>query len=55
MPVKLDSMFLKVFNKSMEVARITDGKFDITASPFINAWGFGFKDMDNVTKEKLIA
>lgn len=52
-PVKLDSMFLKVFNKSMEVARITDGKFDITASPFINAWGFGFKDMDNVTKEKI--
>lgn len=52
-PVKLDSMFLKVFNKSMEVARITDGKFDITASPFINAWGFGFKDMDNVTQEKI--
>lgn len=52
-PVKLDSMFLKVFNKSMEVARITDGKFDITASPFINAWGFGFKDMDNVTPEKI--
>ena len=52
-PVKLDSMFLKVFNKSIEVARITDGKFDITASPFINAWGFGFKDMDNVTKEKI--
>ena len=52
-PVKLDSMFLKVFNKSIEVARITDGKFDITASPFINAWGFGFKDMDNVTQEKI--
>lgn len=52
-PVKLDSMFLKVFNKSMEVARKTDGKFDITASPFINAWGFGFKNMDNVTQEKI--
>jgi len=52
-PVALDSMFIKVFEKSMEVSRKTDGKFDITASPFINAWGFGFKDMDNVTPEKI--
>lgn len=48
-PVTLDSLFVKVFNKSMEVSRMTHGKFDITASPFINAWGFGFKHMDNVT------
>lgn len=52
-PVTLDSMFIKVFDKSMEVSRKTEGKFDITASPFINAWGFGFKDMDNVTPEKI--
>ena len=52
-PVTPDSMFITVFEKSMEVARKTDGKFDITASPFINAWGFGFKDMDNVTPEKI--
>ena len=53
MPVELDSLFIEVFNKSMEVSRKTDGKFDITASPFINAWGFGFKKMDNVTPEKI--
>ena len=52
-PVTLDSLFIKVFEKSMEVSRKTNGKFDITASPFINAWGFGFKDMDNVTQEKI--
>ena len=52
-PVTLDSMFIKVFNKSMEISRKTDGKFDITASPFINAWGFGFNEMDNVTQEKI--
>lgn len=52
-PVALDSLFIEVFEKSMEVSRKTDGKFDITASPFINAWGFGFKDMDNVTPEKI--
>lgn len=52
-PVTLDSLFIEVFEKSMEVSRKTNGKFDITASPFINAWGFGFKDMDNVTPAKI--
>ena len=52
-PTELDSLFTEVFNKSMEVSRKTNGKFDVTASPFINAWGFGFKDMDNVTPEKI--
>lgn len=51
--VELDSLFIKVFEKSMEVSRNTNGKFDITASPFINAWGFGFEDMDNVTQETI--
>lgn len=49
MPVKPDSLFLDVFNKAMEVSRMTEGKFDITASPLIDAWGFGFKNMDDVT------
>ena len=52
-PTELDPLFTEVFNKSMEVSRKTDGKFDVTASPFINAWGFGFKDMDNVTPQKI--
>ena len=52
-PVTLDSLFINVFEKSLEVSQKTNGKFDITASPFINAWGFGFKDMDNVTQEKI--
>lgn len=52
-PVKPDSMFMEVFNKAMEVSRMSDGKFDITASPLINAWGFGFKNIDNITPEKI--
>lgn len=51
LPVKPDSMFLEVFNKAMEVSRVSEGKFDITASPLINAWGFGFKNMDSITPE----
>lgn len=50
-PVEPDSFFVAVFNKAMEVSRITDGKFDITIAPFVNAWGFGFKNMDNVTPQ----
>ncbi len=50
-PVKPDSLFLEVFNKAMEVSRVSEGKFDITASPLINAWGFGFKNMDSITPE----
>lgn len=49
--VEPDSMFLDVFNKSIEVSKNTGGKFDITASPLIDAWGFGFKNIDNVTPE----
>lgn len=50
-PVELDSLFLNVFYKSEEVSKKSGGKFDITVSPLINAWGFGFQNMDNVTPE----
>ncbi|MFO7851813.1 MAG: FAD:protein FMN transferase [Bacteroidota bacterium] len=39
--VVLDTMFINVFNKSYEIWALTDGAFDITAAPLINAWGFG--------------
>lgn len=51
--VELDSLFINVFNKSMEVSRNTEGYFDITISPLINAWGFGFQNMENVTPETI--
>ena len=50
-PVELDSFFLKVFRRSKEISRNTQGKFDITVSPLINAWGFGFQNMDSITPE----
>jgi FAD:protein FMN transferase len=28
----------------MEIAEITNGAFDITAGPMVNAWGFGPED-----------
>ena len=52
-PVELDTLFLNVFRKSEEISRKSGGKFDITASPLINAWGFGFRNIDNVTPEMI--
>ncbi|MBR1388280.1 MAG: FAD:protein FMN transferase [Prevotella sp.] len=42
--VKPDAMFLEVFQKAMEISKETDGAFDITVAPLVNAWGFGFKN-----------
>jgi len=40
--VVLDKYFIDVFRKSVEVAERTDGAFDPTVAPLVNAWGFGF-------------
>ena len=42
--VVLDKMFLEVYQKAMEISGETDGAFDITVAPLVNAWGFGFKN-----------
>ena len=52
----LDSMFLYVFNMAQEVSQATDGAFDITVAPLVNAWGFGFKkgiEPDSATIEEM--
>jgi thiamine biosynthesis lipoprotein len=41
---ELDDMFLTVYKKAMVVSENTDGAFDITVAPLVNAWGFGFKN-----------
>lgn len=51
--VVLDTFFVNVFNKAQAVSKVSDGLFDITVSPLINAWGFGFKNMENVTPEMI--
>ena len=38
-----DTFFTRVFRRSMEISEETDGAFDITVAPLVNAWGFGFK------------
>ncbi len=43
-----DTMFLKVYRRAMEISAMTDGAFDITVAPAVNAWGFGFKHAENI-------
>ncbi len=40
--VQLDKMFCDVFSLAQEIADDTQGAFDITVAPLVNAWGFGF-------------
>jgi thiamine biosynthesis lipoprotein len=39
--VILDEWFTTVFNKSVEVNKLSGGAFDITVGPVVRAWGFG--------------
>lgn len=41
---KLDDMFLTVYDLAKHISEDTDGAFDITVAPLVNAWGFGFKN-----------
>ncbi|MDR1719677.1 MAG: FAD:protein FMN transferase [Dysgonamonadaceae bacterium] len=51
--VEADDYFVAVFNKSMEISRLSGGMFDITCAPLINLWGFGFSEMDSITPQRV--
>ena len=56
--VEVDSLFKRVFLLSRQVSEATDGAFDITVAPLVNAWGFGFKNgslPDSATVDSLRA
>ena len=42
--VVADDIFIEIFNKAMEISKLTNGAFDVTVAPLVNAWGFGFTD-----------
>ena len=46
--VELDEYFITVFKKSKEVHKKTNGVFDLTVGPIINALGFGAGEKQNV-------
>ena len=46
--MQADSLFAYVFRLAKQISEETHGAFDITVAPLVNAWGFGFKNADNV-------
>lgn len=55
--VVADKYFRDVFNRAQEISSMTDGAFDITVAPVINAWGFGFTkkaEVDSVMIDSLL-
>jgi len=55
--VELDSLFLDFFSVSKRIFEETNGAFDVTVGPIVNAWGFGWKtktDPDSLTIDSLL-
>lgn len=48
-----DNFFIKLYNKALEVNKASDGIYDPTVMPLVNAWGFGYKSGKLPTKEQL--
>lgn len=51
--VKVDEMFSEVFQLAEKISGDTDGAFDITVAPMVNAWGFGFKTGNPPTRQAI--
>lgn len=49
----LSAMYQKVAAKAAEVKQETDGAFDVTVAPLVNAWGFGFKHEQMPTRRQV--
>lgn len=48
-----DSLLTDVFMLAKSISEETDGAFDITVAPLVNAWGFGFDSSTNVSRETI--
>ena len=50
--VVLDSLFITMFNEAQAISQLSNGAFDITVAPLVNAWGFGTKSQEPRTKNQ---
>ena len=46
-------MFEEVVSMALNISKETEGAFDITVAPLVNAWGFGFKQGITPTPEQI--
>ena len=52
--VEVDDLFKEMFYKAKEVTEQSDGAFDITLGPIINAYGFGYEEIETEIDSILI-
>jgi len=50
---RIDDYFNTCFLQAKEIWKLTDGAFDPTVYPLVNAWGFGPEKKSNLEQEKL--
>jgi FAD:protein FMN transferase len=51
--IKVDKYFKACFNKAKEVWKNTNGAFDPTVYPLVNAWGFGPEKKQKIEQRKI--
>lgn len=52
--ITIDKHLKNVVEKSLDVYAATNGAFDITVWPLVNAWGFGSKKVNSVPSKEVI-
>ena len=51
--VKTDPYFEEMYAMAREVSEKSEGAFDITVAPLVNAWGFGYGNHDHAASPKI--
>lgn len=46
-----DTLFLNCMRRAFQISELTGGAMDITVSPLVNAWGFGFSKKEHVSQQ----
>ncbi|HAC15923.1 MAG TPA: hypothetical protein DCE78_08275 [Bacteroidetes bacterium] len=52
--VTVDSMFIEVLKRSLEIAEETNGSFDPTIGPIVRLWGFGFDEVRSDVTDEMV-
>ena len=48
--ITTDSLFERMYYEAHAISKLSNGAFDITVRPLVNAWGFGTKNQDRKNK-----
>lgn len=52
--VHVDTLFLDVLGRSLEIAEETNGDFDPTIGPLVSLWGFGFEEIRQDVSQDMV-